>query len=158
MLLRSATVRDLDRLTARVFESTGRSSGCRLAAYRIDDTFFVDIDLPGADPAGIDVTVDGKVLTVRAERRRAERRRADGERADSDRADSKPADGARTDGARTDRERTDRERADSETRSSVDPASRQVFLSDTLDTDRLEARYDNGVLTLSIPVREPVAA
>jgi len=27
-------------------------------------------------------------------------------------------------------------------------------LSDTLDTDRLEANYDNGVLTLSIPVTE----
>ena len=32
--------------------------------------------------------------------------------------------------------------------------SRQVFLSDTLETDRLEARYDNGVLTLTIPVAE----
>ncbi|MFI7436981.1 Hsp20/alpha crystallin family protein [Micromonospora haikouensis] len=30
--------------------------------------------------------------------------------------------------------------------------SRQLFLSDTLDTDRLEAGYDNGVLTLRIPV------
>jgi HSP20 family protein len=34
------------------------------------------------------------------------------------------------------------------------PVSRQVFLSDSLDTDRLDARYDNGVLTLSIPVTE----
>jgi HSP20 family protein len=110
MLLRSATVRDLDRLTARVFESTGRSSGCRLDAYRIDDTFFVDIDLPGADPAGVDVTVDHQALTVRAERKRVE-----GETAEH-------------------------------------PASRQVFLSDTLDTDRLDARYENGVLTLRIPV------
>jgi HSP20 family protein len=32
--------------------------------------------------------------------------------------------------------------------------SRQVFLSETLDTDRLEPRYDNGVLTLSIPITE----
>ncbi|WP_433686094.1 Hsp20/alpha crystallin family protein [Micromonospora carbonacea] len=32
--------------------------------------------------------------------------------------------------------------------------SRQLFLSDTLDTDRLEAGYDNGVLTLRIPVAE----
>ena len=34
------------------------------------------------------------------------------------------------------------------------PVTRQVFLSDSLDTDRLDARYDNGVLTLSIPVAE----
>jgi HSP20 family protein len=32
--------------------------------------------------------------------------------------------------------------------------SRQLFLGDTLDTDHLEAVYDNGVLTLRIPVSE----
>ncbi|MFF5176373.1 Hsp20/alpha crystallin family protein [Micromonospora sp. NPDC000089] len=32
--------------------------------------------------------------------------------------------------------------------------TRQLFLGDTLDTDRLEAGYDNGVLTLRIPVAE----
>ena len=32
--------------------------------------------------------------------------------------------------------------------------SRQLFLGDTLDTDKLEASYDNGVLTLSIPVSD----
>jgi len=120
MLLRSATVRDLDHLTARVFDSATRSSGARLDAYRIDDTFFIDIDLPGVDPVGIDVTVDRKVLTVRAERKRPS------------------AEGLRLLVA---------ERP-------MGPISRQVFLSETLDTDRLEARYDNGVLTLSIPVIE----
>ena len=30
--------------------------------------------------------------------------------------------------------------------------SRQLFLGDTLDTERLEATYDNGVLTLRLPV------
>ena len=120
MLLRSATVRDLDRLTARVFDSATRNSGARLDAYRIDDTFHIDIDLPGVDPAGIDITVDNKVLTVRAERKRVE------------------GDNVRYLVA---------ERP-------VGSVSRQVFLSDTLDTDRLDARYENGVLTLSIPVRE----
>ncbi|MFY1576558.1 Hsp20/alpha crystallin family protein [Verrucosispora sp. WMMD703] len=32
--------------------------------------------------------------------------------------------------------------------------SRQLFLGETLDTDKLEAGYDNGVLTLRIPVAE----
>ncbi|HET8527490.1 MAG TPA: Hsp20/alpha crystallin family protein [Gaiellaceae bacterium] len=32
--------------------------------------------------------------------------------------------------------------------------TRQVFLGDTLDADRIEADYAGGVLTLSIPVRE----
>jgi HSP20 family protein len=122
MLLTSATVRDLDRLTARVFDST-RSTGARLDAYRLDDTFHIDIDLPGVDPAGIDITVDRKVLTVRAERRRVE--------------------GENVQYVVTERP--------------VGPVSRQVFLSETLDTDRLDARYENGVLTLSIPVREKAA-
>jgi HSP20 family protein len=120
MVLRSATVHDLNRLTARVFDSLARNSGARLDAYRIDDTFFIDIDLPGVDPARIDITVDRKVLTVRAERKRVER------------------EGLRLVVA---------ERP-------MGPVTRQVFLSDTLDTDRLEARCDNGVLTLSIPVTE----
>jgi HSP20 family protein len=32
--------------------------------------------------------------------------------------------------------------------------NRQLFLGDTLDTDRVEASYDAGVLTLRIPVAE----
>ena len=121
MLLRSATVRDLDRITARVFDTATRNSGARLDAYRIDDTFYIDIDLPGVEPASIEVTVDRKVLTVRAERKRP------------------PREGLRLLVA---------ERP-------MGTVTRQVVLSETLDTDRLEARYENGVLTLSIPVIEP---
>lgn len=32
--------------------------------------------------------------------------------------------------------------------------TRQLFLGETLDTDKIEAQYDAGVLTLSIPVAE----
>ena len=32
--------------------------------------------------------------------------------------------------------------------------TRQLFLGDSLDTERIEASYDNGVLTLTIPVAE----
>ncbi|MFF0267646.1 Hsp20/alpha crystallin family protein [Kribbella sp. NPDC004536] len=32
--------------------------------------------------------------------------------------------------------------------------SRQLFLGETLDTDRIEAHYDAGVLTLRIPIAE----
>ncbi|MFI5893605.1 Hsp20/alpha crystallin family protein [Actinoplanes sp. NPDC051513] len=123
MLLTGATARDLDRLTARVFDSSSRNTGARLDAYRIDDTFHIDIDLPGVDPAGIDITVDRKVLTVRAERKRVE-----GENVKYVVAE-RP----------------------------VGTVSRQVFLSETLDTDRLEAKHENGVLTLSIPVKEKAA-
>jgi HSP20 family protein len=111
---------DCDRLTTRVFDSATRSAGARLDAYRQGDSFYIDIDLPGVDPAGIDITVDRKVVTVRAQRKRAER-----------------------DGVQY-----------VVTERPMGPVSRQVFLSDSLDTDRLDARYDNGVLTLSIPVTE----
>jgi len=36
--------------------------------------------------------------------------------------------------------------------------SRQLFLADTLDTERVEASYDAGVLTLRIPVAEKAKA
>jgi len=113
-------VREFDRLTARVFDTATRNSGARLDAYREGDNFVIDIDLPGVDPAGIDISVDRKVLTVRAERKRADR------------------EGVRYVVA---------ERA-------VGAVTRQVFLSETLETDRLEARYEHGVLTLTIPVTE----
>jgi HSP20 family protein len=32
--------------------------------------------------------------------------------------------------------------------------SRQLFLGDTLDTERIEARYDAGVLTMRLPIAE----
>jgi HSP20 family protein len=111
MLPRSATDRDLDRLAARVFDSATRGSGARLDAHRDGDTCYIDIDLPGADPASIQVAVDRKVVTIRAQR-------TPGEDADP-----------QSDGAES-----------------------QVFLPDSLDLDRLEAKHDNGVLTLSIPL------
>lgn len=139
MLLRSDPFGDFDRLTARVFDTTVRNvapravahragvgrpvadrTGARLDAYRDGDAFIVDVDLPGVDPSGIDVTVDHKVLTIRAERRRPTR-----------------------DGVQFLRE----ERP-------MGTVTRQLFLSDTLDTDRLQASYDAGVLTLRIPVTE----
>ncbi|BEL12158.1 hypothetical protein Q0Z83_103490 [Actinoplanes sichuanensis] len=98
----------LTTLTARVLDGSTRSSGARFDAYRVDGTFHIDIDLPGADTASIDITVDGVALTVRAERCSPERE---------------------------------------------GPASaRQFALSERFDTDRLEARYADGVLNLSIPV------
>ena len=116
MSLHSVTVRDPDRLTARVFDSATRTSGCRMEAYREGDTYVIDIDLPGVDPASIDVMVDRQELTVRAERKHAETQ--------------EPV----------------------VTEQPAGTFSRQVTLSDTLDTDRLEARHDNGVLTLTIPL------
>jgi HSP20 family protein len=38
-------------------------------AYRDQDTFVVDIDLPGVEPDSIDLNVEQNLLTVRAQRR-----------------------------------------------------------------------------------------
>jgi HSP20 family protein len=120
MLPRNATVRDFDRLRTRVFDSATRGAGCRLDAYRVGDTSHTDIDLPGVDPAGIEVSTDHHVLTIRAERKPGH---DEGLRLVA--ADGRPT-----------------------------PCVRQVVLADSLDTDRLDARYDKGVVTLSIPIVE----
>ena len=39
-----------------------------LDVYRHGDEFVLRVDLPGVDPASIDVLVEGKVLTIKAER------------------------------------------------------------------------------------------
>ncbi|MET7397082.1 Hsp20/alpha crystallin family protein [Dactylosporangium sp. NPDC005572] len=103
--------------TAAVFAANHRAP---LDAYRDGDTFYVEIDLPGVDPATIDATVDRNVLTVRAERTRAQR-----------------------DGLR----RVITERP-------TGTVTRRLVLGESLDTEHLAANYDNGVLTLSIPVAE----
>lgn len=37
--------------------------------YRVGDAFVAKLDLPGVDPASIDVDIDDRTLTIRAERR-----------------------------------------------------------------------------------------
>lgn len=71
MLMRTDPFRDLDRLTQQVFGTTGtlaRPAVMPMDAWRDGDTFVVELDLPGVDPATIDLDVERNVLTVRAER------------------------------------------------------------------------------------------
>ena len=119
MLLRFDPFREIDR----VFEQNwgqGRASAIPMDAVRRGDRFVVSFDLPGVDPASIDLTVEQNVLTVTAERR------------------WQPVEGE--------------EIVASERRQGV--FSRRVLLGNALDTERIEAAYDNGVLSLTIPVAE----
>ncbi len=62
--------RDFDRLADNVFGR--RVPGNRFMpvdAFRRGDAFMVSFDLPGVDPASIEVTVERNVLSVAAERR-----------------------------------------------------------------------------------------
>jgi len=48
---------------------TPTSNAMPMDLYRDGDVFVTRIDLPGVDPASIDVDVDDRTLTVRAERK-----------------------------------------------------------------------------------------
>ena len=68
MLMRTDPFRDLDRLTQQVFGTAARPALMSMDAWRDGDTFTVEFDLPGVDPASIDLDVERNVLTVRADR------------------------------------------------------------------------------------------
>ena len=72
MLMRTDPFRELDRITQQVFGHLGsgsRPAVAPLEAYRQGDEFVVQFDLPGVDPASIDLSVERDVLTLKAERR-----------------------------------------------------------------------------------------
>lgn len=60
--------RELDQLTQQLVSGGRSPRSCPMDAYRRGDEFIVHLDLPGADPSSIDVTVERNALTVRAER------------------------------------------------------------------------------------------
>lgn len=119
MLMRTDPFRDLDRLTQRAFGTAARPAVMPMDAWRADDQFIVEFDLPGVQPDSIDLDVERNVLTVRAERPELD---------------------------------ADREMVSAERPRGV--FSRQLFLGENLDTERIEASYRDGVLRLTIPVAE----
>lgn len=69
MLMRFDPFRELDQLTQQLVRQSARP-GVPMDAWRHGDQFHVELDLPGVDPASIDLTVENNVLTVSAVRRR----------------------------------------------------------------------------------------
>jgi HSP20 family protein len=124
MLMRFDPFRDIDRLSEALWGVPTRANGAPRAfpmdAYRRGERFYVHFDLPGVDPASIDVSVEKNVLTVSAERT------------------WQPAEGDELVATERPRGRF----------------TRQLFLGETLDAANLAASYDQGVLTLTIPVAE----
>ena len=59
---------DLDRWLTHGLVRTPASVGMPLDLYRKDESFVAQIDLPGVDPATIDVDVEDRTRTIRAER------------------------------------------------------------------------------------------
>ena len=70
MLMRTDPFRDFDRLVEQVAGTPARPAAMPMDAYRNQDTFLVQFDLPGVGTDSIDLTVEKNVLTVHAERSR----------------------------------------------------------------------------------------
>ena len=70
MLMRTDPFRDFDRLVQQVAGTPARPAAMPMDAYRNQDTFLVQFDLPGVGTDSIDLTVEKNVLTVHAERSR----------------------------------------------------------------------------------------
>lgn len=74
----STTAHDPFRTLDRLFGETLRGSAGNAGAvmpmdlYRSGETFVAHIDLPGVDPESIDIDVEDRTLTVRAQRRAPE--------------------------------------------------------------------------------------
>ena len=60
--------RDLDRMLAGTLR-TPASAAMPMDLYRTGDRFVAHVDLPGVDPSSIDVDIEDRTLTIRAERR-----------------------------------------------------------------------------------------
>jgi len=68
MLMRTDPFRELDRLTQQVFGTSARPAFMPMDAWRENETFRLEFDLPGVQADSIDLDVERNVLTVRAER------------------------------------------------------------------------------------------
>ena len=71
MLMRTDPFRDFDRLVQQVLGTPARPASMPIDAYRQNDAFVVELDLPGVEAGSIDLTVEKNVLTIHAERRRS---------------------------------------------------------------------------------------
>lgn len=119
VLIRTDPFRELDRWSQQVLGTAARPTIMPMDAWREDDQFVVEFDLPGVNSDSLDLDVERNVLTVRAERSEVDQ---------------------------------SREMVSAERPRGV--FSRQLFLGENLDTDKIEAGYHDGVLRLTIPVAE----
>ena len=87
---------------------------------RTGDSYVLNADLPGIDPASVDINVDGQLLSIRAER----------------------APRTQDDVRWIARER------------STGSYLRRFTLGQSIDTANISAKYDNGVLSVVLPVTE----
>jgi len=118
-LIRFDPFREFDRMFDQALNQA-RKPSFPMDAYRHGDTIIVHFDLPGVDPASIDIEYERQALTVTAER------------------SWQPTEGDQLIATERVHGRF----------------QRQILLGEGLETDRLRANYEHGVLTVTIPVAE----
>ena len=68
-LVRSDPFREIDRLFQQALGGPGeRNWGMPMDAYRKDDMFLLQLDVPGIAAEAVELTVDNNVLTIKATR------------------------------------------------------------------------------------------
>ena len=68
VLMRTDPFRELDRLSQQLLGTSARPTLMPMDAWREEDAFVIEFDLPGVEADSIDLDVERNVLTVRAER------------------------------------------------------------------------------------------
>ena len=68
MATRLDPFRELERLFDQNVSSSRAGSAMPMDLLRTGDHYIIRVDLPGADPGSIDVSVDDRMLTIRGER------------------------------------------------------------------------------------------
>src|SRR5690625_6684879 len=72
MTNRPDPLREFDRAVNSMFNqfasSTSRTQAMPMDLYRDGESFILAMDLPGVDPTSIDVDIEERTLTIRAER------------------------------------------------------------------------------------------
>ena len=68
MATRYDPFQEIDRLFGQLLTSERSSAAMPLDLYRAGDHYVLHVDLPGADPGTIDVNVEDRTLTIRAQR------------------------------------------------------------------------------------------
>ncbi len=61
--------RGMDRLASQLMSGTRTPMGMPMDVWQAEDGYHVALDLPGVDPAGVEITTERNTLTIRAERR-----------------------------------------------------------------------------------------
>lgn len=68
MVNRFDPFRDMDRLAEQLLGSARNAATMPMDLYRSGDHFVLHVDLPGVDPGSVDVSVEGRSLTIQARR------------------------------------------------------------------------------------------